>query len=57
MLMPASWSSLSPLTLSDLRGPQQRHAAAGHDALLDRSAGRVQRIVDAVLPLLHLDFT
>jgi hypothetical protein len=33
----------------------QSHAAAGQDALLDRRAGRVQRIVDAILLLLHLD--
>ena len=43
------------LGLDRLRGPQQRHAAARHDAFLDRGAGRVQRIVDAILLLLDLD--
>src|SRR5947208_1336705 len=32
-------------------------AAAGKDAFLDRRLGRVQRIVDAILLLLHLDFS
>src|SRR5262249_19722133 len=36
-------------------GAQQRHAAAGHDAFLHRGAGRVQRVLDAVLLLLDLD--
>src|ERR1700733_9164061 len=36
-------------------GPQQRDAAAGHDAFLDRSLGRMHRVVDAVLLLLDLD--
>src|SRR5690606_35715052 len=35
---------------------QQRHAATGQNAFLDRRAGRVQRVVDAVLLLLDLDF-
>ena len=35
-------------------GLQQRDAAAGHDALLERRAGRLQRVLDAVLLLLHL---
>jgi hypothetical protein len=39
-----------------LLGAQQRDAAARHDAFLDRGAGGVQRVVDAVLALLHLDF-
>ena len=34
---------------------EQRHAAAGHDAFLDRRARRVQRVLDARLLLLHLD--
>ena len=34
---------------------KQRHAAARHDTFLDGRAGRVQRIVDAILLLLHLD--
>src|SRR5205814_7585733 len=33
---------------------QQRHAAARHDAFLDRRARRVQRVLDASLLLLHL---
>ena len=35
-------------------GLQQRDAAAGDDALLERRAGRLQRVLDAVLLLLHL---
>ena len=54
--MPAFWSSLSALRYSRrLDGAQQRDAAARHDAFLDGRAGRVQRVVDAVLALLHLD--
>ena len=34
---------------------EQRGAAAGDDAFLDRGAGRVERVVDAVLALLDLD--
>src|SRR5205814_79291 len=34
----------------------QRHAAAGDDALFDRRAGRRQGVFDAVLLLLQLDF-
>ena len=41
--------------LERLDGAQQRHAAARHDAFLDGGAGRMQRVVDAVLALLHLD--
>ena len=37
-----------------LERAQQRHAAAGHDALLDGRLGRVQRVLDARLLLLHL---
>ena len=56
MAMPAFWSSLSPLRPSSaLVASQQRHAAAGDDAFLDRGAGRVERVIDAVLALLHLD--
>src|SRR5207245_1985939 len=33
--------------------PKQRHAAARHDAFLDGRAGRVQRVLDAGLLLLH----
>src|SRR5690606_7854622 len=40
----------------DLGGsPQQRRAAAGDDAFLDRRTGGVKGVVDAVLLLLHLD--
>src|SRR5690606_27633551 len=35
-------------------GAQQGHAAARHDALLDRRTGRVQRVLDAQLLLLHV---
>ncbi len=34
--------------------PEQRDAAAGHDALLDRRASGVQRVLDPGLLLLHL---
>src|SRR5690606_7715552 len=50
-----------PLVILDLqlgegrRRAQQRDAAAGDDALLDGRAGRVQRVLDAGLLLLHLD--
>src|SRR5205807_3703496 len=37
-----------------LERAQVRHAAAGDDAFLDRRAGRVQRVLDAGLLLLHL---
>src|SRR5262249_16322275 len=36
-------------------GAQQRDAAARHDAFLDRGAGGVERVLDAVLLLLDLD--
>src|SRR2546422_2269604 len=46
---------IGPLHLVErLLAPQERHAAAGHDALLDRSARRMQRILHASLLLLHL---
>src|SRR5262249_54739299 len=35
---------------------EQSSAAARNDAFLDRGAGRVKRVIDAVLALLHLDF-
>src|SRR5699024_6262833 len=38
-----------------LRSVDQRDTAARHHALLNRGAGGVQRVVDAVLALLHLD--
>src|SRR5437773_2465962 len=34
---------------------EQRHAAAGHDALFDRSLRRLHCVLDAVLLLLELD--
>jgi hypothetical protein len=34
-----------------LLGAQQRHAAARHDAFLDRRAGRMEGVVNAVLSL------
>src|SRR5712671_4914676 len=36
-------------------GEQQCHAAAGHNAFLDRGAGGVHRVVNTILALLHLD--
>ena len=39
-----------------LAGAQQRYAAAGNDAFFHGCAGRVQRVVDAVLALLDFDF-
>ena len=41
--------------LQHLGGAQQRDAAARQDAFLDRGAGRMHRVVDAILALLHLD--
>src|SRR5439155_858063 len=38
-----------------LGGLQQHDSAARHDAFLDRGAGGVERVVDAILALLHLD--
>jgi len=48
---------LARATLEAVEGalcPQQRHAAAGHDALFHRSPRRVQRVFHAGLLLLHL---
>src|SRR5688500_327107 len=39
-----------------LRRADQGHAAAGHDAFLDGRLGRVHRVLDARLLLLHLGF-
>ena len=48
-------SSPAAFTAVDrLRRAQQRDAAAGDDALLDRRLGRVHRVLDAGLLLLHL---
>src|SRR5579883_1636499 len=41
--------------LERLDRAQERDAAARQDAFLDRGAGRMHRIVDAILALLHLD--
>ena len=40
--------------LDRVDGVQQRDAAARHDALLEGGAGGLQRVLDAVLLLLHL---
>src|SRR3977135_2582474 len=41
--------------LEAFTGAQQRDAATRQDAFLDRGAGRMHRVVDAILALLHLD--
>src|SRR6266487_1796313 len=43
----------APDLVERLLAPQERHAAARHDALLDRGAGRMQRVLDPGLLLLH----
>jgi hypothetical protein len=44
------------LQLGERLGPvEERNAPAGDDAFLDRGAGRMHRIVNAILALLHLD--
>ena len=40
--------------VDDLGAAEQRDAAAGDDAFLDRGAGGVERVLDAGLLLLHL---
>src|SRR5665647_2538815 len=42
--------------LEGFGGAQQRDAAARQDAFLDRGAGGMHRVIDAILALLHLDF-
>src|SRR5205085_1106090 len=42
--------------LKSLGGIKQSCSTARHDAFLNRGAGRVERVVDAVLALLYLDF-
>src|SRR4029077_9134196 len=37
------------------RRPDERHAPTRHDTFLDRRPGRVERVLDARLLLLHLD--
>ena len=55
-LEPVLWSSLWTLIFSiALIARNKRDAAAGQDAFLDRGAGRVHGVVDAVLALLDLD--
>src|SRR6185295_19086065 len=44
----------APDALERALGPQQRDAAARHDALFDRRAGGMQRVLDPGLLLLHL---
>src|SRR5437879_5481665 len=44
----------APDLVERLLAPQERNAAARHDALLDRGAGRMQRVLDPGLLLLHL---
>ncbi len=39
-----------------LGGTEQGDAAARHDAFLDRRAGRMHRVIDAILALLDFDF-
>src|SRR6267378_3614216 len=43
------------LAFQHLLGADERHTAARDDSLLDRRAGRMQRVLDAGLLLLHLD--
>ena len=53
---PCFWSSFCGRSRFERLGrAQQRDAAARQDAFLDRGAGRVHRVVDAILALLHLD--
>ena len=55
--MPAVWSEFapsSPLSFFEARSSLQRAAAADDNAFLRRGTDGVQRIVDAVLALLHL---
>src|SRR3712207_8974549 len=47
--------TLEPVGRHVLGRLQQRDAAARDDALLERRAGRLQGVLDAVLLLLHLD--
>ena len=41
--------------LQHIGGTQERNTATRQDAFLDRCAGRMHRVVDAILALLHLD--
>ena len=49
-----SSSSLERVEVDGRGRLEQRHAAARHDALLEGRAGGLQRVLDAVLLLLHL---
>ncbi len=57
ILMPASWSALSPL-MPRYRstGTQQRDAAAGNDTFFHCRAGCVQGVFNACFFLFHFDF-
>src|SRR3954463_8608314 len=46
---------LGAQALELLGGTEQGDAAARDDAFLDRGAGRMHRVIDAILALLHLD--
>ena len=47
--------ALDAQAVEGLDAADQAHAPAGHDALLDRSAGGVEGVLDAVLLLLELE--
>src|SRR5712671_1224239 len=47
---------LGAKSLEVLGGAQQGDAAARHDAFFNRRTGRMHRVVNAILALLHLDF-
>ena len=57
MPMPTFSSSLGTQIVERARGANQRDAAAGNHALFDRGAGGMQRVFDARLLFLHLDFS
>src|SRR5262249_16024697 len=42
-------------SLERLSGAYERHATARQDAFLDRGAGRMHRVIDAILALFDLD--
>ena len=54
MLTPKRCSSLTLSVVERRLRADERHAAAGDDALFDGRAGRVERVLDAGLLLLHL---
>ena len=51
---PVASSASRSFEVDRVLGVQQRDAAARDDALLERRAGRLQGVLDAVLLLLHL---